>query len=155
MKRKNFDLGEKVCRLKVSIDNPVVKYFFLCYYTCDKQVLWESAGGFPRDNSRFSRQVAQFTCSGSSDKIFAFQPRGFVFESVRMRYFFTSIPKQKGPISTFFGTMRFPLFSALRDFFPKSFKFSKGSPLQFFDILQQYECLKNPKWSPLSDFSAL
>ena len=29
------------------------------YYTCNKQVLWESVGSFfPRDNSRFRPQVA-------------------------------------------------------------------------------------------------
>ena len=43
------------------------------YYTCDKQVLWESAGAFfPCDNSR---QVAHFTLSWSSGKMLAFQPR--------------------------------------------------------------------------------
>ena len=56
------------------------------HYTCDKQVLWESAGAFfPRDNSRFTRQVAQFTRSWSSGKMLAFQPRGFVFEPLPMR----------------------------------------------------------------------
>ena len=44
---------------------------------------------FPRDKSRFSRQVAQFRRSWSSGKILVFQPRGFEFEPVRMRYFFT------------------------------------------------------------------
>ena len=49
---------------------------------------------FPRDN--FSRQIAQFRRSWSHGKMLAFQPRGFVFEPVCMRYFFTNIPKQKG-----------------------------------------------------------
>ena len=61
-----------------------------CFYTddtCDKQVLWESAGAFfPRDNSHSTRQVAHFT--RSSGKMLAFQPRGFVFEAVGMRLFF-------------------------------------------------------------------
>ena len=57
------------------------------YYTCDKQVLWESAGAFfsARQLSDFTRQLARFTRSWSSGKMLAFQPRGFVFESVGMR----------------------------------------------------------------------
>ena len=56
------------------------------YYTCDKQVLWDSAGAFfPRDNSRFSPQVAKFSRSWSSGKMLAFRPIVFVFEPVRMR----------------------------------------------------------------------
>ena len=56
-------------------------------YTCDKQVLWESAGAFfsARQLSDFTRQLARFTRSWSSRKMLAFQPRGFVFEPVGMR----------------------------------------------------------------------
>ena len=56
-------------------------------YTCDKQVLWESAGAFfsARQLSDFTRQLARFTRSWSSGKMLAFQPRGFVFEPVGMR----------------------------------------------------------------------
>ena len=55
-------------------------YRYRLNYTCDKQVLWESAGAF------FSaRQLARFTRSWSSGKMLAFQPRGFVFEPVGMR----------------------------------------------------------------------
>ena len=55
-------------------------------YTCDKQVLWESAGAFSaRQLSDFTRQLARFTRSWSSGKMLAFQPRGFVFEPVGMR----------------------------------------------------------------------
>ena len=59
----------------------------LDYYTCDKQVLWESAGAFfsARQLSDFTRQLARFTRSWSSGKMLAFQPRGFVFEPVGMR----------------------------------------------------------------------
>ena len=75
---------------------------FFSFYTCDKQVLWESAGTFfPRDNSHYTRQVAHFTRSWSS----AFQPRDFVFEAVGMCLFFTSIPKQK--VLSFYGTETF------------------------------------------------
>ena len=58
-----------------------------CFYTCDKQVLWESAGAFfsARQLSDFTRQLARFTRSWSSGKMLAFQPRGFVFEPVGMR----------------------------------------------------------------------
>ena len=60
---------------------------FSRYYTCDKQVLWESAGAFfsARQLSDFTRQLARFTRSWSSGKMLAFQPRGFVFEPVGMR----------------------------------------------------------------------
>ena len=56
-------------------------------YTCDKQVLWESAGAFfsARQLSDFTRQLARFTRSWSSGKMLAFQPRAFVFEPVGMR----------------------------------------------------------------------
>ena len=66
-------------------------------YTCDKQVLWESAGAFfPRDNSQFTRQIAHFTRSWSSGKMLAFQPRGFVFEPVGMRVFFYKYSEAEG-----------------------------------------------------------
>ena len=57
------------------------------FYTCDKQVLWESAVAFfsARQLSDFTRQLARFTRSWSSAKMLAFQPRGFVFEPVGMR----------------------------------------------------------------------
>ena len=64
------------CAIVVNID----------YYTCDKQVLWERSGAFfPRDNSRFSRQVTQMRRSWSSGMILVFHATGFVFEPVRMR----------------------------------------------------------------------
>ena len=60
---------------------------FVNDYTCDKQVLWESAGAFfsARQLSNFTRQLGRFTRSWSSGKMLAFQPRGFVFEPVGMR----------------------------------------------------------------------
>ena len=44
------------------------------YYTCDKQVLWESAGAFfsARQLSDFTPQLAGFTRSWSSGKMLAF-----------------------------------------------------------------------------------
>ena len=57
------------------------------FYTCDKQVFWESAGAFfPRDNSLISRSKSHI--SRVRGKMLAFQPRGFVFEPVGMRLFF-------------------------------------------------------------------
>ena len=133
MTTKNFD----------ETKNSLNKYI---YYTCDKQVLWESAGAFfsARQLSDFTRQLARFTRSWSSGKMLAFQPRGFVFEPVGMRYFFTIIPRQK--VLTFFGTMR--LFGFVRLFFGfvrvfRNFlNVPKESSFQFFDILQQNECYK-------------
>ena len=133
MTTKNFD----------ETKNSLNKYI---YYTCDKQVLWESAGAFfsARQLSDFTRQLARFTRSWSSGKMLAFQPRGFVFEPVGMRYFFTSILRQK--VLTFFGTMR--LFGFVRLFFGfvrvfRNFlNVPKESSFQFFDILQQNECYK-------------
>ena len=70
------------------------------FYTCDKQVLWESVGAlFPRDNSPgLRRQVAQFGRSWSSGKMLAIQTRGFMFKLVRMRSFFTSRAASKQSI---------------------------------------------------------
>ena len=48
-----------------------------------------------RQLSHFTRQVAQFRCSWSSGKMFAFQPRGFVFEPMRMRQFFLQAFRSK------------------------------------------------------------
>ena len=61
-------------------------------------------------------------------KLFAFQLRGFVFEPVRMRSFFYKFSEAR--VLTVLGTMR-PPFSALRDFFQKTFNVPKVSFLQF------------------------
>ena len=68
-----------------------------------------------------------------------------------------AIPKQKGPLFHFFRHYEtFPLFSALWlcsnfSFFPEFFLI----PLhQFFNILKQNGCTKNPKEFPLLHFSA-
>ena len=81
---------------------------------------------FFRATTYFTRQVAHFTRSWSCGKMLAFQPRGFVFEPVGMRIFFTSIPKQK--VLTFFGTMRlFGFVRLFNEFFPP-----KSPPFDFF-----------------------
>ena len=98
-----------------------------CFHTCDKQVLWESAGAFFSATTHFTRQVAHFMRSWSSGKMLAFQPRGFVFNPWVCAYFFTSIAKQK--VLTFFGTMR--LFGFVR-LFSKFFKCPQRVLLSFF-----------------------
>ena len=55
-----------------------------------------------RQISRSSPQLAQFRRSWSSGKMLAFQPRGFVFEPVRMREIFLQA----------FRSRRFPFFLA-------------------------------------------
>ena len=78
----------KVFKFKIMIQSGCLRRISRkIYYTCDKQVLWESAGAFfsARQLSDFTRQLARFTRSWSSGKMLAFQPRGFVFEPVGMR----------------------------------------------------------------------
>ena len=59
-------------------------------YTCDKQLLWDNAGAFFRATTLVSaRKSYSSTRSWSSGKMLAFQPRGSVFEPVRMCYFYT------------------------------------------------------------------
>ena len=95
---------------------------------------------FPRDNSDFTRQLARFTRSWSSGKMLAFEPRGFLFEPVGMRYFFTSIPKQKVLTFRHYETFRLcETFFWLREFFSKFFKCPQRI-LSIFDILQENEC---------------
>ena len=61
--------------------------------------------------------------------------------------FFTSIPKQKGrPFHFFRHYETSPPFRLCETLFRK-FSITPKAPLQFFDILQQIECLKNPKGS--------
>ena len=120
-------------------------------YTCDKQVLWESAGAFffrattliSRGNSHVSR------VRGLVVRCLPFNPEVSCSNPWVCANFFTSIPKQK--VLTFFGTMRLfgfvRLFSALWDFFRLCETFfeifwmsPKSPPFNFFDILQENEC---------------
>ena len=115
------------------------------FYTCDKQVLWESAGAFffrattliSRGNSHVSR------VRGLVVRCLLFNPEVSCSNPWVCANFFTSIPKQK--VLTFFGTMR--LFSFVRFFFGfvrlffEIFLMSpKSPPFNFFDILQENEC---------------
>ena len=64
---------------------------------------------------------------------------------------------RKVPLSTFFDTMRFsPFFGTVRLFklliFPRIFFIAPKVPHEFFDILQQNGCSKNPKGSPFCIF---
>ena len=93
-----------------------------------------------RQLSHFMRQVAHFTRSWSSCKMLAVQPRGFVFEPMGMRLFFTSFPKQK--VLTLFGTMR--LFGFVRLF--RNFSTPKSPPFNFLIFCNRTN-VKNPKGS--------
>ena len=110
----------------------ILFYEVLNYYTCDKQVLWESAGAFffrattliSRGNSHVSR------VRGLVVRCLPFNPEVSCSNPWVCANFFTSIPKQK--VLTFFGTMRLfgfvRLFSALLDFFFEIFLMSPKSP---------------------------
>ena len=84
-------------------------------YTCDKQVLWESAGAFfPRDNSLISRGNSDVSrVRGLVVRCLLFNPEVSCSNPWVCAVFFTSIPKQK--VLAFFGTMR--LFGFVRLFF--------------------------------------
>ena len=72
--------------------------------------------------------------------------RSLVRVTASVRNFFVHLQNQTrlmGPLSFFFATVR--LFSRI-------FNVSKGSLLQFFDILQQTGFSKKPKGSPLTIF---
>ena len=114
------------------------------HYTCDKQVLWESAGAFfPRDNSlaRFTRQVAHFTRSWSSDKMLAFQPRGFMFEPVGMCLFFYKYSEAEG--SHIFR--HYETFRLCETFFEIFLMSPKSPPFIFFQYFATERMLKIPK----------
>ena len=87
------------------------------FYTCDKQVLWESASFFPRDNSLISDRK-----SHNSD---------FFGLAVRClcANFFTSFSKQK--FLFFFDNMRLPPFGFLRLIFENFLMSPKGPPFIF------------------------
>ena len=86
------------------------------YYTCDKQVLWESAGAFfPRDNSLVSdRKSHNSDFFGLAVRCLLFNPEGPGSNRAYALLFFTKFSKQK--ILTFFDNMRppLPLFGFLR-----------------------------------------
>ena len=80
--------------------------------------------------------------------MFAFQPRGFVFEPVGMRLFFHKYSEAEG--SNFFRhyetvqNLFFEIFLktpvSFFVFFQKFLMSTKGPPFSLFDILQQNEC---------------
>ena len=109
--------------------------WYLCfrtpsYYTCDKQVLWESAGAFfPRDNSLISRGNSHVSrVRGLVVRCLLFNPEVSCSNPWVCANFFTRIPKQK--VLTFFGTMR--LFGFVRLFFRNFLNVPKESSFQFF-----------------------
>ena len=82
----------------------------------------------------------------------AFQPRGFVFEPVRMRQFFCKYSEAEG--SHFSALWDFPLFR-LCGTFSKTFYVPKGSSLQFIWYFATERMLKNLNGSLFSDFYSL
>ena len=93
---------------------------------------------FLRDNSLVSARNSH--SSGVRDLVLRcllFNPEGSCSNRCVCANFFTSIPKH---VSTFFGTMRLPLFGVLK-LFREFFDVLKNSPpFIFFDILQRNEC---------------
>ena len=134
----NESLSERRIRFRVH-----VAFFDQRFYTCDKQVLWESVGVFFRATSPTSaRNSHSLGVRGLVVRCLLFNPEGSCPNRC-VCSIFTSIPKQK--VSTFFGTMKLPPFSALWDFFENFFNVPKGSSLHFFDIFATERMLKIPK----------
>ena len=113
--------------------------FFRHYYTCDKQVLWESASFFSARQLVSDRKSHNSDFFGLAVRCLLFNPEGPGSNPCLCANFFTKISKQK--ILTFFDNMRLPLppFRLFETYFRKFFNVPKGSPLHFFDILQQNE----------------
>ena len=106
----------EVCRLcqKVVYKEDLIYCCANFVYTCDKQLLWESAGAFPRDNSLISRGNSHVSrVRGLVVRCLLFNPEVSCSNPWVCANFFTSSPKQK--VLTFFGTMR--LFGFVRLFF--------------------------------------
>ena len=122
------------------------------FYTCDKQVLWESAGAFfPRDNSLISRSNSHVSrVRGLVVRCLLFNPEVSCSNPLVCANFFTSIPKQK--VLTFFGTMR--LFGFVRLFFEIFLMSPKRPPFNFLISCNRTNVIKS--WRVLfSHFSAL
>ena len=114
------DLDLETEKVRTSSLCPVLKHVRTIFrnssdYTCDKQVLWESAGAFfPRDNSLISRGNSHVSrVRGLVVRCLPFNPEVSCSDAWVCANFFTSILKQK--VLTFFGTMR--LFGFVRLFF--------------------------------------
>ena len=125
-------------------------HFLICFVIFTLAI---SAGAFfsARQLSHFTRQVAHFTRSWSSGKMLAFQPRGFVFEPVGMRFFFCKYSEAEG--SHFFR--HYETFRLCETFFRNFLIVPKESSFQFFLIFCNRTNVKNPKGSLFSEFSAL
>ena len=84
----------------------------MCFYTYDKQVIWESAGAFfPRDNSLVSARKSHSSgVRGLVVRSLLFNPEGSCSKPLYALIFYKYSEAES---SHFFGTMRLPLFSAL------------------------------------------
>ena len=65
------------------------------YYTCDKQVLWESAGAFFRATTVSARKSHSSGVRGLVVRCLLFNSEGSCSNPCLCANFFTSIPKQK------------------------------------------------------------
>ena len=125
----------------------------LFYYTCDKQVLWESAGAFfPRDNSLISRGKSHVSrVRGLVVRCLLFNPEVSCSNPWVCANIFRSILKQK--VLTFFGAIR--LFGFVRLFF-EIFLMSPKSPLfNFLIICNRTNVEKSQRVPFFSEFLAL
>ena len=106
-------------------------------YTCDKQVLWESAGPFfPRDNSLVSARKSHSSgVRGLVVRCLPFNPEGSVLNPCVCANFFYKYSEAEG--SHFFGTMRLhPFFGFVRLFFESFLMSPKDPPFNFFLIFR-------------------
>ena len=123
-------------------------FYIATSYTCDKQVLWESAGAFfPRDNSLVSACKSHRSgVRGLVVRCLLFNPEGSCSNPWVSANFLTSISKQK--VFTFSALWDSSLFSALWDFFRKFFNVLKGSSLQFVLIFCNRTSVKKSQMVP-------
>ena len=133
--------GRVVVRIVTSAQESRNESKIYSNYTCDKQVLWESAGAFfPRDNSLVSDRKSHNSDSfGLAVRCLLFNPEGPGSNPCLCANFFYKIFEAED--SHFFRQYETPPppFRLFETFFRKFFNVPKGSSLHFFDILQQNE----------------
>ena len=110
----------------------MIHFEYLNFYTCDKQVLWESAGAFfPRDNSLISRGNSHVSrVRGLVVRCLLFNPEVSCSNPWVCANFFTSIPKQKVLTFRHYETFRLceTFFRLCETFFFKNFLMSPKRP---------------------------
>ena len=100
------------------------------FYSFDKQVLWESAGAFFRATTLVSARKSHSSgVRGLVVRCLPFNPEVSCSNTCVCANFFYKYSEAEG--FHFFGTMRLPPFSALRDFFESFLMSPKGHPFNF------------------------